>query len=231
VTPEDTKILDFAQQVFLARNNRLNNLTGAKLTEFIDNTITWTNQLVDELDFETDWNWVKTLNDNVGTVSFDIGYDLPVGIRTLVISPYRPLTFYQGSSPIASFKVVSADQIGDPTDRDVVDRVAVVGSRLIFSRQPTAEEIGADIIADSIAYLPKLSHTDVSLFDTVKPLQLLRLGVLKNQTLPDIVQGGISPSFTQKYGDLLQKCITANSLTSEAYGEYGDDFGFIRGDW
>ena len=80
-------------------------------------------------------------------------------------------------------------------------------------------------------YLPKLSETDVTLLDTVDPVQLIVLGVIKNQTLPDVVQGGLTPSFTQKYADLLAATKLENDWSSEPASNVGEDLGFVRGVW
>jgi hypothetical protein len=72
---------------------------------------------------------------------------------------------------------------------------------------------------------------DTTLLDTVTPIQLIVLGVLKNQILPDIVQGGLTPSFTQKYADLLQKTIQQNNESADADDADRDNFSNIGGTW
>lgn len=91
-------------------------------------------------------------------------------------------------------------------------------------------------MADVIDYIPRLEAAvdgqyNADMLDLVTPKQLIILGVAKNATLPDIVQGGISPSLTQKYNDLLQKAILENNKTAEVYTVERESFDFIRGVW
>ena len=55
---EREQILALAQSIYLAKNNRYNDVEGAEEDEFINQTIDWANQWVEELELEADWNYV-----------------------------------------------------------------------------------------------------------------------------------------------------------------------------
>lgn len=228
----DERLLELAQQIYRARNGQKKTILSGEETDFIDDAIDWVNQFIPELDLEAYWNWVRTNDDIVGTVVAEQKiYSLGDNIRTLVINPQRDLSIRHDGNVISTFKMVNANQLNDPSDYDVRDRATVIGRKLVLSRAPTEQEAAGDIVADSVAYLPKLSHDDVTLLDTVDPIQLVVLGVLKNEVLPDIVQGGLTPSFTQKYGDLLQKCIAENNLSAAADEADRENLSFVGGVW
>jgi hypothetical protein len=63
----------------------------------------------------------------------------------------------------------------------------------------------------------------------VQPFLLLKLGVAKNVTLPDIVQGKLSPSYAQKFGDLLQGAIARSIASAAAPVTPRDSYSSIRG--
>ena len=85
------------------------------------------------------------------------------------------------------------------------------------------------MLADVETSLPRMSTTNVKILSIVKPKQLLILGVAKNSTLPDIVQGGLSPSYVQKYNDLLQGAIARNNSSTQADTIDRDNFSNIHG--
>lgn len=232
MTPNEEKILALAQSIYLARNNRYNDVEGEELNEFIKESLDWINQFIEELELEADWNYVRENNSTLGTVtSKNTSFLLPDEVRTLVVSPYRDVTVSQDGSVVSRFRLVSPNQIADPNNLGSEDRATVVGRTLIFSRSFTDAELGGTVKADVINFIPRLSRTDISMLDLVSPRQLIVLGVAKNASLPDIVQGGISPSLAQKYSDLLQKAVLENNLTSEPDDLLTDDMSFIRGVW
>lgn len=224
-------ITKLAQSIYLAQNGRYNDVEGSDLTDFLNKTIDWVNQFIEELEMETNWNYLRKNNNLIATISDPTiqSYALPTTVRTVVVSPYRDVTIQHDGTTIATFTMVNPDQISDPTDLETHDRATVINSKLILSRQLKSTEVGGEIRADTIDFMPKLSLTDGSLLSLVKPKQLLVLGVAKNATLPDIIQGGISPSLAQKYKDLLDKAIAANDATAEALEVPSENFGFIRG--
>src|SRR5262249_11858518 len=146
-------------------------------------------------------------------VAGDASIDAPSGILDLVAGHNRYVQILQDSSVIANFVVVDPDDITNATDRVTEDMCSLVGSTIVFSRQFTDEENGGTIIGDVQTPIPRiiaslssgsLLCTNAKALSLVKPKQLLVLGVAKNSTLPDIVQGKLSPSYVQKYNDLLQ---------------------------
>lgn len=234
MTPEDQAILALAQKIYLARNGEENDDTDEDLTAFIDQTINWVNQFIRELEVETDWNFSRTNNNTIATIqnTTDFSFDLPEGVRKLVFNSQRDLTIRQDGTVVSSFKLVNPNQISDPTDTwDTRPRATVLNNKVILSRPPLDTEVGGIITADTIDWLPDLTHEDVTLLDIVKPQELLVLGVLKNQVLSDIVQRGLTPTFTQKYNDLLQKCIAQNNESADADNADMENFGFVRGIW
>lgn len=231
MTPNEEAILKLAQSIYLARNNRYNDVDGQEQVDFIDQSIDWINQYKEELEDEADWNFVRVMNHPLGTIPAEgeVTFTLPATINRLVASPYRDLVLKQDGSIIATFRVVNATQIVDPTDHETHDRVTQVGRTVIFSRPFKAHEVGAEVTVDVVNYIPELSRTNIALINLIKPKTLVILGVAKNATLPDIVQGGISPNLAQKYAEELRKAKEKNDQTSEVYEAPREDFSFVSG--
>lgn len=242
MTPNDTRITALAQDIYLARHNQSSTASGQDLSDLLDQTISWVNQLIPELHTArdasgrlVDWNFVRTNDATIGTVAngTTITYALPAGIRRLVYNPHRDVTIRHDSTIVSSFKLVGPNQGYDPEDSDLRDRATVLKGQLIFSRPLNSTEVGGAIVADTIAPIPKLSHTDVSLLDLLDAndtiRQLFVLGVLKNQMLPDIVQGGLDPSFSKKFDDYLAACIMENNISADADDVARESFGWITG--
>lgn len=231
----EQRILELAQDIYLTRNDQRNDAQGTDLEDFIDTTIGWVNQFVPEIEKKADWNFVRTNDDDLGTVqdTDSVSYTLPLGVRKLVINPYRDLTLRQDPAVIASFKLVNPNQQGGPNDYDTRHRATVIGRNIIFSRKMTEQEVGSHIVADSIAFIPKLSRDDVSLLDLFDVFpdirQLFVLGVVKNQILPDIVQGGLTPSFSQKFDAYLADCIAENNASADASDADRENLGWVSG--
>jgi hypothetical protein len=230
---DQERIEKLAQSAYLAVTGKYNNASGSSLTEFINRTIDWANQLADELQLEADWNYLRTNDFNLGTVNAPTQQTvlLPDSVRKLVISPYRDLVLSFDGSIIARFKTVMPNQITDPNNPETQDRVTVVNRTLIFSRPFTETEVGASMLADVIAPMPELALDDTELLDTVTPYQLLVLGLAKNMTLPDLVRGGTSPSFVQKYNKLLRQAVAENNATAAAMDADRESLSFVSGVW
>lgn len=244
---DEQKIQKFTQDVYLTRFNRfvdeipidyttIVSVTDTDALVEIAKTISWLNMFLDELEAEVDndgrpinWSFVRENDVELGTVSADGTIELDDDQLRLVVDDNRPLRLTTDGSVIANFAVVTADQITSKMNRTTNDRVTLVNRTLVFSRVFTAEEIGSTVVADVINSIPRLTSTDALTIDTVKPYQLLVLGVAKNATLPDIVQGGLSPSFVQRYDDLLDGIKAANSLTSSGDEYVRDDSSYISG--
>jgi hypothetical protein len=221
----------FAQSVYLAKNNRyFDDITSDDGVEFVNQTMDWANQFAEELELETDWNYLRQTGYSLGTVSTATQtIEMPSDVRKLVVDEYRPLQILQDGTSVSDWDVVPPSLITDPNNLSTRNRVTVVNNTIVFSRSLNENELGGIISADVIGFMPKLSLTDISLLTTIKPKQLLILGVAKNSTLPDIVQGGLSPSLVQKYNDLLDKAIAENDATAAAATAPRDDYGYIGG--
>lgn len=227
-------ITALAQDIYLVKNDVLNDVTGTELTDFLAQTIMYANQWIEEVEAEADWNWSRTNDFTLGTIASPTGRTIPITdatVRTLVTSPYRPLTISQDGTIISTFQVVNPNQIGNPADPETRDRATVIGRNIILSRDLTDEEVGGTVKADVIDFLPKIAtdYSDISVLSLIQPRQLMVLGVAKNSTLPNVIQGQLSPSYVQKYNDLLTKTIAANNNTSENYDAQSEDFSFIGG--
>lgn len=228
----DERIEDLAQQIYLVRHNIRNDVTGDELTEFKTNTVTQVNQYLAELDKETYWNWVRTNDYSLGTVTANTtSFDLADETRTVVRNPDRPLYFLKAGQIISTWDIVSPNMLTNAASSDNPNRVALIGKTLKLSRAVTAQEVGAVAYCDIVDYLPHLTTLDVSVLDIVDPVELIILGVAKNQVLPDIVQGGLTPSYTIKYADLLDGTKAENDGSAIAENADGENYAYINGVW
>ena len=225
------ELTELAQSIYLVMYNRYNDVEGQELTDFIAKTVDWVNQFTQELELEADWNYLRTNSNLIATISDQTiqSYDLPEDVRTVVFSPYRDVTISFDNSTVSTFTMVSPNNIADPTNPETQDRATVINRKLVLSRPLKDTEVGGELRCDTISFMPKLSTSDTELLSLVQPKQLLVLGVAKNSTLPDIVQGGISPSIAQKYGDLLKKAVMANNETATTSDAPREDLSWIRG--
>lgn len=232
------RIEALAQDIYMARHNQKNDVTDTDLADFIDQTITWVNQFIPEIEKKADWIFLRTQDNTIGTVSSGttISYPLPAGIRKVVINAARDLTIRQDGSIVSTFRMVNPNQSFDPTNQyDIRSRATVIKRTVIFSRPLTEVEVGGDIVADTIDKMPKLSLTDVSLLDILDDeyyddvRQMFIYGILKNQVLPDIVQGGLTPSYAQKFDSYLADCIAEYNSSADSDDVDYENFGWIGG--
>lgn len=232
-----SRILKLAQSIYLAENARYNDVESDEETEFVLETIDWVNQWLDEVELETDWNYVRRNRAEIGTIVEGQDFiELPPEVRTLVVNQYRDLVVVQDGAVVARFEVVSPNQLTAPVSEGIVeDRATLIGRKVFFSRDISAEESNGTVLADVIDYIPRLSidpvEENADALDLITPRQLMVLGVAKNATLPDIVQGGTSPSHAQKYNDLLMKAVAENERTSQVYLIDRESFSHIGGVW
>lgn len=234
----EERIEALAQDIYRARHNYSNDVSGDDLTKFLNQTISGVNQLIPEIEKKADWNFVRTNDAIIGTVTDPdvISYALPDGIRKLVINPFRDLTLRHDASIVASFRLVNPNQSFNPAEPyDYRERATVMRRNVIFSRALTEAEVGADIVADTIEKIPRLSLDDVSLLDILDDeynddiRQMFIYGVLKNQILPDIIQGGLTPSYSQKFDRYLADCIAENNASADADDADRENFAFVAG--
>jgi hypothetical protein len=232
------RITALAQDIYLARHNQTNDVTGDDLTAFLNQTMGWVNQFIPEIEKKADWNFVRTNDNTIGTVTNAnvISYDLPVGIRKLVINYQRDLTIRFDTTIVSSFKLVNPNQSYDPSEPyDNRARATVLKRKVIFSRPLTTNEVGGTIVADTVSKIPRLSLTDVALLDILDDVnnddirQLFIMGVVKNQILPDIVQGGLTPTYAQKFDRFLAECIKENNDSADSDNTDRESFGWVGG--
>ena len=235
----------FVQSVYLVIKNRyFDDLTSTDGIVFLNQVADWTNMFLDELETEVDtsgqpidWLWNRQLGYTLGTATTGgASVAAPSEIFNLIAAPDRYVQVLQGSIVISNWAVVNPSQISSQTDRITEDMVTMVGGVLAFSRVFRDTENNGTIIGDVTLPIPRLSVSpttgapiNIKALSIVKPLTLLKLGVAKNATLPDIVQGGLSPSYAQKYGDLLTGAIARNATSGRADLVTRDDLSFIGG--
>lgn len=216
-------------------------------TNLMVQTADWTNMFLDELETETnpdgtptDWKWAWQLDFALGTATEgNASITSPTSINYLLADENRYVQVTQDGTVVSNWAVVSPDQISNMSDRVTQDMCAQVGTSIVFSRQFRDYEDGGAITGDVSAPLPRLAVaigadgtlnvTNVKVLTLVKPQALLQLGTAKNTSLPDIVQGGLSPSYAQKYGNLLAGAIARNSAGAVADEVQTDDYSGIAG--
>lgn len=237
------RLEEFTQQVYLALNGRrLESLTDEDGLEAIATTVIWCNLLLDELENEknpdgtpTNWNCLRENDATIGTIVTETDtFDLPEDALRLVAEEDRPLVIMQDGSIVSVWDVVDPDQITNRNSYSTRDqRVTYVNQKIVFSRSLNDTEIGGTVVADVVNSFPRLDGTDgalnVELFDLPIPRQLLVLGTVKNSSLPNIVKGGLSPSFTQKYSDALEGFRAGNAQTAVGDQAVTEDYSGIGG--
>lgn len=230
---DEELIQEFTQQVYLTIwNRRIEDIEDEDGQEEIAKVIIWCNLFLDELEREADWNFVRENEKELGTAvtganTLDLFDD---DIRKLVVDENRPLVIKQDSSVVSVWDVVDPNQLtrrNNYSDRD--QRVTFITQKLVFSRVFNDTEVGGKVCADIINKIPRLATNDTSLFELPISRQLLVLGTAKNNTLPDIVKGGLSPSYAQKYNDELAKAKMENDKSSLANEAVRDDLSGIAG--
>lgn len=241
----EARIEALAQEIYLYRHNQTNDVADADLDAFISKTIIWVNQFSAELEKAkdptgkvVDWNFVRTNNAEIGTVvdAGIISYDLPAGVRRLVVNAQRDVTIRQDGSIVAHFRLVNPNQSFNPDEPyDLRPRATQMGRKLIFGRPLTDLEVGGMIVADTVDLIPTLSLDDMELMDILDDpynrdiRQLYVMGVVKNQILPDIVQGGLTPSYAQRFDLFLAQCIAENNFSAEADDQDRENMGWVAG--
>ena len=227
----------FVKDVYLVRFNRPIDLTTTGGQTEIEKTLSFCRMFLNEIESEKNpdgtpinWSWARTNDQDLGTIaSASQVFTLPTDVRRLVTDEDRPLVLMYDGTIITKFDVVEPNQITRRRlDPAITERVATVKRSLVFSRQFKDYEIGATVISDVIEKLTPLSVDDVSVLSQV-PYQLLVLGPAKNSVRPDIVQGGLAPSFIEQYADELDKAIAENNATTTADSAVYEDFSDIGG--
>jgi hypothetical protein len=232
------QIQGLAQSVYRRIKNRAyDDITSADGQVFVANIIDFANGWLDELETELTpsgdplyWNAVTQLNYPLGTAAVNTAsIPVPTGINEVIIEEDRYIQVQQGGTTISNWLVVSPDAITNKTDRITEDMCTVVGGSIIFSRIFRSTEDQGAIVGDVTIPFPRFSLTNVKSLALIKPRELLVLGIAKNSVLPDIVKGSLTPSFVQKYQDLLTGAITRNEYSSRADTIDTEDYGHVRG--
>lgn len=241
------ELTNFAQSIYLTIKNRyFDEITGEDGQTFLQQVVDWTNMFIDELENETgpdgalvEWWFLRDTGTVLGTATEgDSSISLPTTIDRLITDEKRYVQITNAAGQVVSnWLVVHPKQI-DNSGKYQQDMCAVAGSSIIFSRAFRDTEDGGTITGDTVGKIPRITYnltsgtvvpTNVKAITTVRPKQLLILGVAKNATLPDIVQGGLSPSYVQKFNDLLGGAIARSNSTSVAAQAARDDFSRVRG--
>jgi hypothetical protein len=237
MTPQAT-LNKFANQVYLTIKNRyFDEIEGEDGQNYVLQVCDWTNMFLDELKNEVDsngqlvdWWFLRESNYELGAATEGAAsIAAPKAIDRLLTDEMRYVQILQDGTVVSNWAVVHPKDITNRTDRIREDMCAVVGSNIVFSREFRDTEANGIIQGDVVLTLPELSTTNIKLLSMVKPKLLLTLGVAKNATLPDIVQGGLSPSFAQKFDNLLAGAVARSDASSVAATAVRDNFSYIRG--
>jgi hypothetical protein len=232
-------ITALAQSVYLRiKNRQYDDITGTDGQTFIANIIDFGNGFIDELENEVnadgqpiDWKVCETLGATLGTATLNsASISFPSTYLNLVAEEQRYVQILQDGTPVSNWLVVAPNDITSQKQRYTEDMVCLTGlNTLTFSRQFNAQEDQGTIVGDVTIPFPRMSLTNAKIFNYIKPRELLVLGIAKNSSLPDIVQGSLSPSFVQKYDDLLSNMIARNNSSGAADQADMDDYGYIQG--
>jgi hypothetical protein len=238
-------ITAFAQSVYSRIKNRFyDTITDTDGQTFITLVVDFANGFIDELENELDasgkpidWWWVRDNGHTLGTaLTGQASVTFPSGVNNLIAEEGRYVQVTQGGIVISNFAVVAPGDISNATDRVVEDMCARVGNKIVFSRAFRSTENNGTIIGDVTTPITKLiydttnhANDNSSALTTIKPRELFVLGVAKNESLPDIVQGKLSPSFVQKFNDLLANATARSAKSSLGDTVQRDNFGYIGG--
>lgn len=238
----------FAQSVYLVIKGRyFDDIASSDGIVLMQQTIDWCNMFIDELETETnpdgsplDWKWLWQMSATLGTATQGAAsITMPSTMNYLLTDENRYVQILQDGTVVSNWVVVSPDQISNRTDRVTQDMCTQVGNSITFSRAFKDTENNGTIIGDVTTPFPRMAATtaqdgtftptNVKVLSVVKPKTLLILGVAKNASLPDIVQGGLSPSYAQKYSNLLQGAIARNNAGAQADTAQRDDMSSVTG--
>lgn len=230
------RIRDLAQRWYFTVNGSTNDDTGADLTEFENNFIMAFNLWRDEFETEAYWNKARVDDYELATISdtTTFSFDLPEEYRTPVFEQNKYLKFVNDGTVIARFKLVDPNQRQVDDDYTRPDRATFVDeNKIVLSRTPTEEEVGATIVLDVVKHIPDLTRTNDEALNYIpgKSKQVAVLGVAKNTTLADVTKVALSPSFTQKYTNELNKAMNINNASNEVDEMQGEDYSSIGGIW
>jgi hypothetical protein len=241
----------FAQSVYkMIKNRYYDDLNSTDGQNFLSQVTDWLNEFIDELEYELnsdgepiDWIWVRKPSVKLGTAVTGqnfITWDAN-SYNNLITGQDRFVQIIDANGNVkAQFTVVAPADLSNDNTRNSDDFCTLVNGNIMFSRAFNAAENNLSVVGDVTAYLPRVTTTinpttkllvatNVDIFKTVKPLTLLKLGTTKNAILPDIVQGGLNPAYTQKYNDLLTNAINRSEASAVAPTADYTEYGAVRG--
>lgn len=247
----------FAQSVYMMIKNRYyDDLTSVDGQTYLSMVVDWCNMFIDELEYEInadgepiDWIWVRQSGVTLGTVAYvndytrgSISWD-SVTYNNLLVGTERFVQILDPSgngNVLANFTVVSPAELSNDDRRVTLDMCTLVNGNIYFSRPFRQPENNGTIVGDVTTYLPRITTvlspttnqiiaTNIDILATVRPLALLKLGTVKNSILPDIVMGGLNPSYTQKYNDLLTNAINRSENSAISPTADYDNYTMIHG--
>lgn len=228
----------YAQSIYLIIKNRyIDEIEGADGQVYVSQVIDWTNLFLDELESTTDsedklvdWWFARQNAFDLGTVVASANSILvPPAVDRLTADERRYVQIAVGGTVVSNWAVVHPKDIDSRASFGAQDMCAQVGTSLVFSRSFRDTEVGGAITGDVLLRLPRLSATNVKVLTLIRPGLLLKLGVAKNATLPDIVQGVLSPSYSQKFTDLLNGAIARSNASSVAATAVRESYSDVRG--
>lgn len=233
-------ITDLAQDVYFSINGAENDDTGDDLATFQSNFVRSFNLWLREYETEAYWTPAR-VNDYVLATIADtttFSFTLPATYRSPIFEQNKYLKFIlPDGTVIAQFKLVNPDQRQVDDDIYRKDRATFIsagragGGTVVLSRPPTANELTANIVLDVVKMFPKLTLTDGTVLNWIANDAVATLGIAKNNTLADVTKITLSPSFTQKYSNELNKALNINSATNAVDEMPRDDFSNIGGTW
>lgn len=235
-------ITQYAQDWYFSVNGSENDDTGADLTTFQNNYIRAFNLWLDEYETEAFWNVARINNLVLATIADTTTYSftLPSIYRSPVFEQNKYLKFVLADGTvIAKFKMVDPNQRQNDEDIERPDRATFIptgsvgtgGGKVVLSRAPTVNEVGANIVLDVVKMFPRLTSTDDTPLSWIYSKQIVTLGIAKNTTLSDVTKANLSPSFSQRYTNELNKAMNANMASNEINDMGFDDYSNITGIW
>lgn len=235
-------ITEYAQDQYFTVNGAENDDTGADLTAFQNNYIRAFNLWLDEYETEAYWNKARENDYELATIAdtTTFSFALPSTYRTPIFDQNKFLKFVlPDGTVVARFKLVDPDQRQVDDDIYRPDRASFLpagsvgtgGGTIVLSRAPRAEEVGAVMVLDVVKMFPRLTRDVDTPLSWIYSKQIATLGISKNVSLSDVTKVSLSPSFTQKYTNELNKALNANQASNEIDDMRMEDFSHIGGIW
>lgn len=234
------EIRDLAQDVYFSINGAENDDTDEDAVEFENNFIRAFNLWIREYETEAYWKPARVDDYELATVAdtSTFSFDLPAEYRTPVFDQNKYLKMVlDDGTVISKFRMVNPNQRQDDEDLERANRATFLGNgrrgggKIVLSRAPREEEIGARLVLDVVKLFPRLTRDDVSALDWIHNSQVATLGIAKNMTRADVTKATLSPSFSQHYTNELNKAMNENAASTDIDEMQRDNFSGIGGTW